>query len=124
MSNREEIQNILRGVIWDYNVDTYDVFLISIGEKSPLGMFNKRKAFLRILERLSWYEILKIYDLQLIKKNITNDIINKIQIETIRHRYEILYQLLQGNTLLSAGWNTENRKRLKASLLSDRRYSA
>lgn len=124
MIDKEKIQLILRGVIWDYNIDPYLLYLISLDKKPAIGNFNKKKAFLRIIERLSWYELLQIYDIKVIKENLTEDVIKEIRNQTLRTRYEILYQILRGRTLPSAGWNPENRKRLEASLLSDRRYSA
>lgn len=121
MQNKEYL---LRGIVWDYNIKPIDLYLISLGEKPPVGTFDKEKAFLRIIERLSWYELLQLYEIQFIKENLTEELIKKIRNETLRNRYEILYQILRGKTLPTAGWNPENRKRLKATLLSDRWYGA
>ena len=123
MNLTKEKNHLLRGIVWDYNIKPIDLYLVSIGERSSIGSFDKKKAFLRIIERLSWYELLQLYEIQFIKENLTKELIKKIRNETLKNRYEILYQILRGRTLPSAGWNSENRKRLKASLLSDVRYS-
>ena len=96
MSLMQDKEYLLRGIVWDYNINPIDLYFISMGEKSPIGGFDKGKAFLRIVERLSWYDLLQLYDIQFIKENLTKELIKKIRNETLRNRYEILYQLLRG----------------------------
>lgn len=121
---KEEIRKQIESVFWDYNVDPDEIYLTVIGEKDTEGFFTKEKILLRLIERLSWYELNDLLGKDYLAKNLTKSITGKIRNPQIRHRYEIIRKILSGEAVSTSGWSDKNRKRLKASVLSDRRYSS
>lgn len=124
MDSEDQIRNILKGVVWDYDIDPYDLYLVALGGKQPIGFFNSERSLLRFLERLSWYQLLDVFGADFLRKNLTSDLIGKIWPRGLRERYEIIRGLLQGEAISPSGWSSENRNRLAASVLSDRRYGS
>ena len=76
----------------------------------------------RMLERLNWYEILDILGIDLIKQLLKPEIISKLRNKEIRERYETIRRILFKEPLPYSGWDPEYRKRIKATLLSNRWY--
>lgn len=124
MISREEIANKIKAAFWDYAIDADEIYLIALGKKASNSFFSKEKIFIRLIERLSWYELLDMFGKEILKMSLTKSIIAKIRDPEIRSKYESIRRILQGETLPASGWSDQNRKRLKASILSDRRYSA
>lgn len=124
MISESEIREILKGVVWDYNIDPYDLYLITLGKKEPIGWFNKERSLIRFIERLRWYDLLEIFGAEFMRENLTDKLIAKLYPPGIRKRYELIYSILHGEAVSPSGWSAENRERLKASVLSNRRYNA
>lgn len=120
MLSKENIEKKIKSVFWDYNVDPGELYQIVLEKKHGEGFLNKEYVFKRILERLSWYEIIEIFGLDFLKRNLTAKIIFEIRNTTLKSRYEFIRKILQGETLSFTGWSIENRKRLKSSVLSHR----
>ena len=123
MISRDEINKKIKAAFWDYNIDPNKLYLILIGKDSGKE-FSKEKILLRLLERLSWYELLDILGKEYLANNLNRLWINKIRNPVIREKYESIRKILQGEAISNSGWSDQNRKRLKASLLSDRRYGS
>jgi len=122
--NREEVNQILKGVVWDYDIDPYELYLVTIDQKPSFGFFTKENILLRFLERLTWYELQSLYDKEYFKKNITAALLNRLKNKQIRQKYEFILKILRGEAVSFSGWDTENRKRIKSTLLSNRWYGA
>lgn len=120
MHSKEKISQLLRGVFWDYNIDPFDAYLIALGQHESIEHIDKNYAFKRIFEVLSWYELNEIFTLDYIKSQLNDDINYQFKNPAIKRRYDLLRSILFGKTLSPSGWSDENRKRLKASILSDR----
>ncbi len=123
MLDRKTINRIFKGVIWDYNIDPYDLYLIALSKKNNIGFFNSERSLLRLLERLSWYEVLQVFKTDFLKENLTPHLISKIRNVQLRERYELIRKILHEETLSLTGWDIKNRERIKSSLLSNRWYS-
>ena len=39
--SREEINKILRGVVWDYNIEPYELYQIALEQSSEKGFLSK-----------------------------------------------------------------------------------
>lgn len=122
--SREEVNKILRGVFWDYNVEPYELYQIALEQSSETGFFSKETILLRFIQRLSWYEIQSIFTTDYLKNNLTPSLLKRIRNKQIKHRYELIRKVLRAETLSFTGWDFENRKRIKSTVLSNRRYSA
>lgn len=124
MMERDKITKMLKGVVWDYDIDPYEFYLIAIGEREGVGFINKERALLRLLERLSWYEELSLFGEDFLRASLTVELISRLRNNDLRKKYELIRGLLQGEALPLTGWSPENRKRIRASVLFDRRYGA
>ena len=124
MKDETKISKILKGTVWDYNIDPYDLYLIVLGKKDPIGFFDKERSLIRFVERLRWYDLLELFGPEFMRINLSRELIAKLYPPGIRKRYELVYSILHGENVSRSGWSAENRERLKASVLSDRRYDA
>jgi hypothetical protein len=124
MISTEEINKKIKAAFWDYNINPYKLYLTAIDENSGNEFFTKEKILIRLIERLSWYELLDIFGKEFLLKNLSQALISKIRNPIIRERYESIGRILREEALSDSGWSDKNRRRLKASILSDRRYGA
>jgi hypothetical protein len=116
------IEETLKPVFWDYEVDVNQLYLITLGEEPAFAFFTKEYILKRILERVPWYIILKLYGKDYLRLNLTHELIEKIRNQEIRNRYELVRKVLHGEPVSLTGWSLENRTRLKNTTLSDRWY--
>jgi hypothetical protein len=122
--NKAAIQTALRGIIWDYDVDPDELFEVITGKREKSGPFDAERIFVRMLERLSWYELIELLGLEFIKNHLSKDVIRKIRFKELRGRYETIRKVLSGDPLSFSGWDHEYREKIKHTLLSNRWYRA
>jgi len=123
ISEKEKISKI-KSAFWDYNICPQDIYMVVVGKKEGSGIFTREKILIRLLERLSWYEIIDLFGKEFLRKNLRQAIISKIRNPEIRNRYEFIRRILQKETVSFTGWSVQNRKRLESSILSHRWYGA
>lgn len=121
--NKKDISSIMRLIIWDYDIEPYELYRVVTGERERAGQFDRERVFLRMLERLSWYDLINILGLDFIKRNLTKDIITKIRNNDLKERYEFIRKVLQGEAVSFSGWDPEYREKIRHTLLSNRWYS-
>jgi hypothetical protein len=121
--DKKAIESIMKLIIWDYDINPYALYEIVTGKKERVGQFDKERIFVRMIERLSWYDLLNILGAQFIKEYLTRDIIKKIHYKDMQERYEFVRKILQGEAVSFSGWGHEYRERIKSTLLSNRWYS-
>ena len=119
---KKKIENILTKIIWDYDVKPYDLYLVLAGKKKSAGPFTAEKIFIRMLERLSWYDLLDIVGLDFLKRNLTGELIKNIRFHDLREKYEFVRKILQGEAVSFSGWSVEYREKIESTLLSNRWY--
>ena len=79
--------------------------------------------YIRFLERLSWYDLLKLFGAEWLSKNLRDEVLGELRSEELRERYVRIRLVLQGKALPVSGWDPEYREKLKNRILSDRWYS-
>jgi len=114
----------IKRIIWDYNVDAAEFHAFLCGEKDRFHHFTREMLYVRILERLSWYEILDFLPVSVIKQMLTPKILSMLRSESMRQKYDYVARILHKQTLSPSGWDHRNRKKSQYTILSDRRYSA
>ena len=124
MTSKKDIREIMKLIIWDYNIDPYKLYEVVIGKRDRIGQFNAQKVLVRMLERLTWYDLLELLGIDFIKKSLSKEIINKIRFKDLKNKYEFTRKVLQGEPVSFSGWSIEARKRVKHTLLSNRWYRA
>ena len=109
-------------IIWDYEIDPDEIYETVIGKRGKAGPLDAQQILIRMLERLSWYDLVDILGLEFLKNAITEEVIQKIRFKALREKYETARKVLHGHPLSVSGWDTAYRKRIKHTLLSNRWY--
>ncbi len=120
--NKSEIQKFLRPILWDYNIDPYELFELVIGTKERAGSFTHETALIRMMERLSWYDLVNLFGIEKLTHLITPQIISRLRFRELQEKYELVRKVLQGETVSFSGWSPEYREKIRHTLLSDRWY--
>ena len=87
----------LKSIIWDYDVSPGELYEVITGQRPKAGLFTFDRLFVRMLERLSWHELIDLLGMEYIKEHLTPDIIGKIRFKTLRGRYETIRKLFSGH---------------------------
>ena len=66
-TDQTHIKEVLKRIIWDYNIDVDELYSFITGEGERLYHFDREKIHIRIMERLNWYEILECLPMTEIK---------------------------------------------------------
>lgn len=120
--NESEIRKRLDPIVWDYDIDSYELYELVLERKARAGGFTREKALLRMLERLSWYDLVLIFGMDELTRLLEKEIISKLRIPGQREKYEFIRKVLQGETVSFSGWDPEYREKIKHTLLSNRWY--
>ncbi len=120
MNYNKVVGQKIGNAFWDYNVDSAELFDILLNKKAGNGFFNKEYILRRLLDRLSWYELIDVLGIDYIRQNLSKSIISKLRNNTLKERYEFVRKFLQEETLPFSGWDNKTCERLKSSVLSDR----
>lgn len=108
--------------MWDYNISPEEVDKLVKGETEFAGHYDINTLFIKMLNNLSWYEILEIFHIDKIKFLLTDEIISKLRFESIQNNYARLKRLLRNETVSTAKWDTENNGQTAYPILSNRWY--
>jgi hypothetical protein len=73
-----EQYSCLKRINWDYNISIEDMFAVINGEKSHAGHWNLEDLLIRMLERLSWYDVLDFFGPDVMAKKLTFDLLHRI----------------------------------------------
>lgn len=120
---KKKILRLLKKIVWDYNTNMEDLYAVIFGKKEKAGHFDFERIFVRMLERLPWYDLLFIFDTDFLCENLTGQRLRKLRFPELRSKYEYVRKVLQKQPVPLSGWDTESRERVKHTLLSNRWYS-
>ena len=98
MEKKTKIKNssvILKRIMWDYSIDAEEIYDFIMGRRKTLYHFTKEMIFIRILERLSWYEILELLPLPIIRNMLKRTTIEKLRTISLKEKYEYARRVLQ-----------------------------
>ncbi len=115
-------EKIYRQLMWDYNISPEEVDKLVKGETEFAGHYDINRLFIKMLNNLSWYEIIEIFQIDEIKLLLTDEIINKIRFKSIQDNYARLKRLLRNETVSSAKWGSANDEQPTYPILSNRWY--
>ena len=111
--NKDQIIKILKPIIWDYNIDPVDFFEVAVGMKDRVGFFNQEAALIRMLERLSWYDLINLFGINKLSILLRKEIIARLRMKELREQYEFARKILQGEPVSFSGWSPEYREKIK-----------
>jgi hypothetical protein len=84
----------LKSIIWDYDVSPGELYEVITGQRLKAGPFTFDRLFVRMLERLSWYELIDFLGMEYLKQHLSQRVIDKVRFKTLRGRYETVRKLL------------------------------
>jgi hypothetical protein len=118
----EEKSTTLKRIFWDYNTDKLPLDKAVRGELGAMDEYEFNLIFNRMLERLSWYELLDIVGADSMKRFLTKKRILGLRFAELREKYEFIRKTLSGEPVSFTGWSDEFIKKNRQSLLSNRWY--
>jgi hypothetical protein len=119
---KADIQKLLQPLLWDYRIDPYELFEVAIGTRERVGSFTQGKALIRMLERLAWYDLVRLFGIDGLTTLLTTHVIAQLRFPELRERYELVRKVLQGEPVSFSGWSPEYRQKIRHTLLSHRWY--
>jgi hypothetical protein len=119
----EEKYNTIKKIFWDYNIEKFLLQKVAAGDFDSIDNYDHNLVLNRMLERLSWYELLEILGLDMIKQYLTKENISKIRFVELREKYEFLRKVLWGEPISFTGWGDEYYSKIKHTLFSNRWYA-
>jgi len=120
----ETKRRCLTRLAWDYDIPVEDLYAVIKGKKSHAGHWDFDRLFLRMLERLRWYDLLELLGRKTLQEKLVHDILKQIRSSEKRKKYERLGKILRGEPVSFTKWGSEYREKIKDSLFSNRWYSA
>ena len=113
----------LKRTNWDYNISVEDMFAVINGEKSHAGHWNLDDLLVRLLERLSWYDLLDFFSPEEMAQKLTPVILDKIHDKEKREKYERLGKILRKEPVSFTKWGAQYSAECRDTLFSNRWYS-
>ena len=121
---RERISRIMKHILWDYDIDPYELYEVVIGKRERVGHFDEKRVLQRMLERLSWYDLLDLLGVDILRERLVSETIARIRRSDVRERYEHIRRILHKEAVPLSGWDPEYREKVRHTLLSHRWYRA
>lgn len=121
--NYKKSGSILKRIIWDYHISPDEIYDFLRSDNEHLYHFTKEMLYIRILERLSWYEILELFSVSHIKEMLDKETIKKLRSESMRQKYEYARRVLHKEPLSFSRWHNKDNKEYAYPILSDRWYN-
>ena len=121
---RDDIRGIMKHAVWDYAVDPFDLYEVVMGSRTRIGHFDAERVFLRMLERLSWYDLVDLLGIDGIRARLSTHVIGLLRQKDQRERYEHIRRVLSDEAVPISGWDPRYREKVRNAVLSYRWYRA
>jgi len=79
--------DIYKQIMWDYDIPKEDVEKLLSGEAERAGHYDREEIFLKMLQSLSWFALIRTLGIEFVSKNLSDKIIKRIWIKSIREKY-------------------------------------
>ncbi len=109
-------KKILKRINWDYAISNEDVEAVIKDKQEYAAHWNYNKIFVRMLETLSWYELLEIVGREQLKKKLVPEVLSKLRNAEIQAKYERLGKILRKESVSFTRWNPEYCKKNQGHL--------
>jgi hypothetical protein len=93
--NPEQRYSILRSLMWDYNIPVEQLEDVLSGKKINAGHYNRQLLFVKMLETYPWFTIIQFFTINEIKLMLTDDVIKRLRMPSLRNKYEFVKKRLQ-----------------------------
>lgn len=116
-------ESILNTINWDYNFSPEEIYNVILLKTEHCHHWDFEKIFIRLLERIFWYDLIYLFGVERLKKEITKSRIKKMYHPDLQKKYEQIRKILHGETVPFTEWGSEFNQRIKHTLFSNRWYS-
>ena len=113
---------ILKRLSWDYTISPEEIYAVISHEASHAGHWDFRQLFLRMLERLSWYDLLEFFDRATLEKWLVPEILSQLRFAEQREKYERLGKILRREPVPFTKWGAQYSAEVESTLFSNRWY--
>lgn len=93
--DKSEKNIMFKQILWDYNIPEGDIEAVFRGQIPLAGHYNRYMLFRKILETYPWFTILQLFTPAEIQELLTNEVIEKLRVPSLRKQYEFVKQRLQ-----------------------------
>jgi len=122
MIDKPDKSKILKRIVWDYSIDPKDIYGFINSDQKNLYHFTKEMLYKRILERLTWYEIIDCFSIDIVKQMLDKSIINELRTQSMREKYDYTRRILFKETLPISRWYNKDIQKNQYPVLSNRWY--
>ena len=96
LASYEERLELMRGLMWDYNIEPEHCLEVLEGTREKAGHYNEETLFRKLLESYRWFTILKILPPERILELLTENVINSLRFKSLSNNYAFIRKELQG----------------------------
>jgi hypothetical protein len=91
---KEQRQKLLRSLMWDYTIPVKDLEEVLSGTKEKAGHYNRKLLFVKMLETYPWFIIVQFFTIEEIKILLTDEVIKKLRMPSLRNKYGFIKKRL------------------------------
>ena len=91
----EERLNLMRALMWDYNIPPEVCLDVLEGKVKMAGHYTEATLFRKLLESYRWFTVLKVIPPERIFELLTDDVINTLRFKSLSERYVFIRKELQ-----------------------------
>jgi hypothetical protein len=92
--DKEEKYRLLRSLMWDYTIPVESLEAVLSGEKTNAGHYDRNSLFIKMLETYPWFTVIQFFTIEEIKLMLTDDVIRKLRMPSLRTKYEFVKKRL------------------------------
>jgi hypothetical protein len=118
--SRDEKLKIMKRLSWDYDIPAEDLLAVSEGRKVTAGDFDRKKLFVRSLERLPWHYIIMLWGTDAMTELYTDEVRSMLWPPARKDVYDVSFAILREETLPASGWDTPRMRGYRNTFLSNR----
>ena len=113
----------LRRINWDYVIPVTEMLAVLRGQQERAGHWSREDLLLRMLDQLSWYELLDFFSARELAEILNPEFLSRLRNREKREKYERLGKILRNEPVSFTRWGPEYRRQIRDTLFSDRWYS-
>ena len=93
--NTELQKEIFHLLMWDYTFTSSQVQDLFEGRIDRLGHYNREKLFAKLIENFPWYTVIKVLPMEIVRKLLTDEVINSLRFPSMVKNYKYAKKRLQ-----------------------------
>lgn len=88
-------KEIFHQLMWDYTFTSSQVQDLFEGRIDQLGHYNREKLFTKLIENFPWYTVTRVLPMGIVRKLLTDEIINSLRFPSLVKNYKYAKKRLQ-----------------------------